>query len=336
MIKDAIQKAVDGTDLSREEAAGAMRAIMSGECTDAQIAGLIVALRMKGETVDEITAFADVMREKATPIHTPSGDVLDVVGTGGDVSHTFNISTAAALVAAGAGCCVAKHGNRSVSSSSGSADVLRELGVNIEADVQTVERCLAEVGIGFLFAPLLHGAMKHAIGPRREMGIRTVFNILGPLTNPARATRQLLGVYDPALLEPIARALGNLGSVRSLVVHGGDGLDELTTTTASRVAELADGEVRIYTIQPGMLGIPQARPEDLTVGSPAESADVIRSVLGGEPGPPRDIVVLNAAAALVAGGKAEDLGQGIRLAAESIDGGAAASALERLVAVSNR
>ncbi|MFW6164060.1 MAG: anthranilate phosphoribosyltransferase, partial [Planctomycetota bacterium] len=265
----------------------------------------------------------------------PTADVLDTCGTGGDASHTFNISTTAALVAAGAGCCVAKHGNRSVSSSSGSADVLRELGVNIEADVTVVERCLAEAGIGFLFAPALHGAMKHAIGPRREMGIRTVFNILGPLTNPARATRQLLGVYDPALLEPVARTLGALGSARCLVVHGGDGLDELTTTAASQVCELADGQLRTYTVQPGMLGLRQARREDLTVGSPVESAEVIRSVLAGTQGPHRDIVTLNAGAALVAGGKAEDLGAGLRLGCESIDSGAAARVLDRLVAVSN-
>ncbi len=334
MIKDAIRKVVEGADLSREEAAAAMNAIMSGECTDAQIAAFCVALRLKGETVEEITACAEVMRAKATRIQAPSADLLDVVGTGGDCAGTFNISTAAALVAAGAGCCVAKHGNRSVSSSSGSADVLRELGVDIEADVPTVERCLAEVGIGFLFAPRLHGAMKHAIGPRREMGIRTVFNILGPLTNPARATRQLLGVYDPALVEPMARVLGNLGSVRCLVVHGGDGLDELTTTAASQVCELAEGQVRRYTVQPGMLGLPQAKPEDLQVSSPAESAEVIRGVLGGAQGPQRDIVVLNAGAALVAGGKADDLGRGLRLAAECIDSGAAARTLERLVAAS--
>ena len=334
-IKAAIAKLVAGSDLSRDEAAASMNAIMSGEATDAQIAAFCVALRLKGETVDEITGCAQGMREKATRITAPCADVLDTCGTGGDASGTFNISTATAIVAAGAGCCVAKHGNRSVSSSSGSADVLRELGVNIEADVPTVERCLAEAGIGFLFAPALHGAMKYAIGPRREMGIRTVFNILGPLTNPARATRQLLGVFDPAWLEPIARVLGNLGSVRCLVVHGEDGLDELTTTAASRVAELADGEVRSYTIHPGMCGLTQAKPEDLQVGSPAESAAAIRDILGGAKGPKRDIVVLNASAALMVAGKAGDLGQGMRLAIESLDGGAAAGVLDRLIAVSN-
>ena len=335
MIKDAIRKVVEGADLSREEAAAAMNAIMSGECTDAQIAAFCVALRLKGETVEEITACAEVMRAKATRIQAPSADLLDVVGTGGDCAGTFNISTAAALVAAGAGCCVAKHGTRSVSSSSGSADVLRELGVDIEADVPTVERCLAEVGIGFLFAPRLHGAMKHAIGPRREMGIRTVFNILGPLTNPARARRQLLGVYDAALLETMARVLANLGSIRSLVVHGDDGLDELTTTTTSHVCELDAGELRSYTVSPADLGLPQARLDDLRVDSPAESAQIIRDVLADKPGPHRDIVVLNAAAALIAAGKAADLPQGMHLAAVTIHSGAAAKALDQMIRITN-
>ena len=336
MIKDTIGKVVGGADLSCDEAAAAMDAIMSGEATDAQIAAFAVALRMKGETVDEITGCARGMREKATRIQAPSPDVLDTCGTGGDASGTFNISTAAALVSAAAGCCVAKHGNRSVSSSSGSADVLRELGVNIEADVPTVERCLRDAGIGFLFAPALHGAMKHAIGPRREMGVRTLFNILGPLTNPAMATRQLLGVYDPALLEMMARVLGNLGSVRCLVVHGEDGLDELTTTAASRVAELHEGAVRSYTVQPGMFGLPQAKLDDLRVDTAQQSAALIRQVLGGAKGPHRDIVVLNAGAALVAADKAADLAAGIALAAQTLDSGAAAGVLARLVELSNQ
>jgi anthranilate phosphoribosyltransferase len=290
---------------------------------------------MKGETVEEITGCARVMRQKATPVHAPSPDVLDTCGTGGDASRTFNVSTAVALVAAGAGCCVAKHGNRCVSSASGSADVLRELGVNIEADVPLVERSLREAGIGFLFAPGLHKAMKHAIGPRREMGIRTVFNILGPLTNPAGAQRQLLGVYDASLLETLAAVLGNLGSVRCLVVHGDDGLDELTTTTTSRVCELDGGTLRSYRVSPEDLGLPRARLEDLRVASPAESAAAIRDVLGGCTGPHRDIVLLNAAAAIVAAGRAGDLAAGLRLAAEAIGSGAAARALGRLVAVTN-
>ena len=335
MIREAIAKLVVGEDLSRDEAIGVMNQIMSGQATDAQIAAFMVALRLKGETVDEISGCAEVMRQKATRITAPCDDVLDVVGTGGDEAHTFNISTAAALVSAAAGCCVAKHGNRSVSSTSGSADVLKALGVNIEADVPTVERCLAEAGVGYLFAPALHGAMKYAIGPRREMGIRTVFNILGPLTNPAMARRQLLGVYDAALLVPMAQVLASLGSTRCLIVHGDDGLDELTTTTASQVCELRAGQVASYAITPADTGLPTASLDDLRVGSAEESAAAIRAVFGGEQGPHRDIVVLNAGAALMVADKAEDLAAGIRLAGEAIDSGAAAATLDKLVAVSN-
>ena len=335
MIREAIAKLVAGADLSVDEAQGAMNEIMSGEATEAQIAAFTVALRLKGETVDEITGCARVMRQKATRIEAPSPDVLDTCGTGGDASGTFNISTAAAVVAAGAGCCVAKHGNRSVSSASGSADVLRELGVNIEAGVPVVERSLREAGIGFLFAPGLHQAMKYAIGPRRQMGIRTVFNILGPLTNPAGARRQLLGVYDPGLLETMASVLGNLGSVRCLIVHGDDGLDELTTTATSHVCELEGGRLRSYVVDPDDLGLPRARLDDLRVGSAAESAAVIRGILSDRAGPHRDIVVLNAAGALVAGGKATDFAEGARLAEEAIRSGAAARVLERLIALTN-
>jgi anthranilate phosphoribosyltransferase len=335
MIREALQKLVSHQDLGCDEAATVMAEIMSGQATDAQIAAFAVALRMKGETVDEITGCARVMREKATRIRIASPDVLDTCGTGGDAAGTFNISTAAALVAAGAGCRVAKHGNRSVSSASGSADVLRELGVKVDAEVTLVERCLAEAGIGFLFAPALHLAMKYAIGPRREMGIRTIFNILGPLTNPAFASRQLLGVYDPKLLETMARVLGNLGSTRCLVVHGDDGLDELTTTTTSRVCELDGGQIRSYTVHGSDYGLREARLDDLRVASPAESAGVIREVLAGKPSPRRDIVLLNAAAALVAAGKAGDLAAGIGLAAEAIDSGSAARVLARLAAITN-
>jgi anthranilate phosphoribosyltransferase len=335
MIREALQKLVSLQHLSCDEAAAVMAEIMSGQATDAQIAAFVVALRMKGETVDEITGCARVMREKATRIRVPSPDVLDTCGTGGDAAGTFNISTAAALVAAGAGCRVAKHGNRSVSSASGSADVLRELGVKVEVEVVIVERCLAEAGIGFLFAPALHLAMKHAIGPRREMGIRTVFNILGPLTNPAFASRQLLGVYDPKLLETMAHVLANLGSTRCLVVHGDDGLDELTTTTTSRVCELDQGHIRSYTVHPADFGVRPACLDDLRVASPAESAGAIREILAGKPGPRRDIVLLNAAAALVAGGKADDLAAGIGLAAEAIDSGSAAHVLGHLVAITS-
>jgi len=315
VIQEAIAHLVEGRNLSRQDAAAAMEEIMSGQATDAQIAAFIVALRMKGETVEEIAGCAEVMRRKATRVAAPSPDALDTCGTGGDASHTFNISTAAALVAAGAGCCVAKHGNRSVSSASGSADVLAELGVNINVGVE--------------------GAMKHAIGPRREMGVRTIFNILGPLTNPAGATRQLLGVYDPPLLETVASVLDALGSVRCLVVHGDDGLDELTTATTSRVCELKQGKLHTYTIAPEDFGLPRARLDDLRVSSPQESAEIIRRVLRGEGGPCRDIVALNAGAAIVAGGKADDLAEGIRLACEAIDSGEAARRLERLAAITS-
>jgi anthranilate phosphoribosyltransferase len=335
MIREAIAMVLDGSDLSAEQATAVMDEIMSGEATDAQIGAFLVALRVKGETVEEITGCAKVMREKATRIAAPFPDVIDTCGTGGDAVGTFNISTATAIVAAGAGCRVAKHGNRSVSSASGSADVLKTLGVNIEAGTDVVERCIAEAGIGFLFAPLLHGAMKYAIGPRREMGVRTIFNILGPLTNPAFATRQVLGVYDAALVEPLAKVLKNLGSVRCLVVHGDDGLDELTTTSTSQVAELRDGEVTCRTVEPEDLGIARARLDDLTVADADESAAAVRGVLAGESGPKRDIVLLNAAAALAAGGKADDLAGGIRLAAEAVDSGAAARVLDKLIATSN-
>lgn len=335
MISEAISKLVSREPLSAAEAQAAMDQIMSGGATDAQIAAFAVALRMKGETVDEIVGCARAMRARATRIQAPRADVLDTCGTGGDARGTFNISTAAALVAAGAGCCVAKHGNRGVSSSCGSADVLRELGVKIDAPVAAVERSLREAGIGFLFAPALHGAMKHAIGPRREMGIRTIFNILGPLTNPAEARYQLLGVYDAGLVATMAAVLADLGCVRCLVVHGDDGLDELTTTTTSQACEVRAGRLLPLTIRPEDAGLPRARLDDLRVSGAAESARVIREVLGGRHGPPRDIVVLNAAAALVAAEKAGDLRQGCLRAAAAIDEGAAAQALERLIAITN-
>ncbi len=254
MIKEAISKVVDGENLTEEEAIATMNEIMSGEATPAQIASFITALRLKGETIEEITGCARVMREKATRISTNHPLVVDTCGTGGDGAHTFNISTTAAFVVAGAGVPVAKHGNRSVSSSCGSADVLKALGVNIEVEPDVVSNCINEIGIGFLFAPLLHGAMKYAIGPRREIGIRTIFNILGPLTNPASAQAQVLGVYDGSLTEPLAQVLNNLGSTRVFVVHGEDGLDEITTTTNTRISELADGVVRTYTLSPTEFG----------------------------------------------------------------------------------
>ena len=335
MIQDAIQQLIAGRDLDRETATAVMDQIMSGEATDAQIGGFLVALRCKGETEDEVAGFTEVMRAKATRISGGRPPLLDTCGTGGDASGTFNISTTAAFVAAGAGCTVAKHGNRAISSRCGSADVLAELGVNIEADPARVGVCLDEAGIGFLFAQALHGAMKHAIGPRRELGTRTVFNTLGPLTNPAGATRHLMGVFAPELTELQARVLGALGSERAFVVHGLDGLDEITLTGPSRVSELAGGEVRTYEIEPGDFGIDRAEAAALEGGDPAANAAILREVLDGGSGPRTDVVLLNAAAALAAAGVAADLAGGIEAARESIASGRARQALDRLVEVSN-
>ena len=335
MIQDAIQQLIAGHDLDRETATAVMDQIMSGEATDAQIGGFLVALRCKGETEDEVAGFTEVMRAKATRISGGRAPLLDTCGTGGDASGTFNISTTAAFVAAGAGCTVAKHGNRAISSRCGSADVLAELGVNIEADPARVGVCLDEAGIGFLFAQALHGAMKHAIGPRRELGTRTVFNTLGPLTNPAGATRHLMGVFAPELTELQARVLGSLGSERAFIVHGLDGLDEITLTGPSRVSELADGEVRTYEIEPGDFGIDRAGAEALKGGDPAENAAILREVLDGGSGPRTDVVLLNAAAALAAAGVAADLAGGVETARDSIASGRARACLDRLVEVSN-
>ncbi|MBI5467494.1 MAG: anthranilate phosphoribosyltransferase, partial [Deltaproteobacteria bacterium] len=302
----------------------------------AQIGSFITALRMKGETVAEITGAARVMREKATRIEAPGDNVVDTCGTGGDESMTFNISTAAAFVASGAGVTVAKHGNRSVSSKCGSADVLKSLGVNIEAEVSRVEECIREAGIGFLFAPLLHGAMKYAAPVRRELGIRSIFNILGPLTNPAGAKRQLLGVYDPALTDILAMVLFNLGSVHAFIVRGEDGLDEITLTGETRVTELKDGSVRTYHIKPEDFGFERCSPADLKGGDPEVNAGIILGVLGGGKGPARDIVLLNSAAAIVAGGKAGRIEEGIALAHGSIDSGEALGKLEKLKRITNR
>ncbi len=335
MIRETIQKVVDGQDLTERETVDTMNEIMSGEATPAQVASFITALRIKGETIEEITGAARVMREKSTKIHTKHPFVIDTCGTGGDGAHTFNISTTSAFVVAGTGIPVAKHGNRAASSQSGGADVLKALGVNIEIGPEQVGACINDVGIGFLFAVTLHGAMRYAIGPRQEIGIRTIFNALGPLTNPAGAQAQVLGVYTPALTEPLAHVLKNFGTHRAFVVHGGDGLDEITTTTTTQVSELADGAVNTYTLDPTELGIPTAQPSDLKGGAPEENAEMTLSVLRGETGPKRDIVLLNAAAAIVAGGKAEDLTAGLAVAAESIDSGRALEKLEGLKAKSN-
>ena len=333
-IQEAIAKVIEGADLSRGEMTDAMNQIMSGEATDAQIGAFLIALRVKGECVDEIAGAASVMREKATPIATRHDVIVDTCGTGGDHSGTFNISTAAAFVAAGAGLCVAKHGNRAATSQCGSADVLGALGVNIEASPETVSRCLDDVGIGFLFAISLHGAMKYAIGPRREIGARTIFNALGPLSNPAGATRQVVGVYSPALTETLAGVLGTLGAERAFVVHGSDGLDEMTLTGPTRVSELKNGSVSTYDVLPGDFGLMQAPADALKGGDADYNAEITRSILNGEEGPRRDIVLLNAAAAIVAGDKARDLNEGVQIAAEVIDSGKALEKLEGLVAAS--
>jgi anthranilate phosphoribosyltransferase len=334
-IREAIGGLVEGQSLTEFEANEVMGQIMTGRATPAQIGGFLIALRQKGETVAEVTGFARAMRRNALAIQSHHPLVVDTCGTGGDGRGTFNISTAAALVVAGAGLPVAKHGNRSVSSMCGSADVLGELGVRLDLPHEKVAACLDEVGIGFLFAPSFHPAMKHAIGPRREMGVRTVFNILGPLTNPAGAQVQVLGVYDGALTEMMAQVLNALGSRGAFVVHGADGLDELSTTGPNRVTRLEDGRVRTYSLDPRDLGLPRATLDDLKGGAARENAALIRDVLDGETGPRRDVVLLNAAACLVAGKAANDLPQGLARAAASIDSGAARAKLASLVAFGN-
>ncbi len=348
IITEAVRALVDRRDLSRLEAAAAMEAIMSGAATNAQIAAFLTALRMKGETVEELIGFAQVMRQKAVKVRARDAEdlvgqtgtdremLIDTCGTGGDASGTFNVSTATAFVVAGAGLRVAKHGNRSVSSLCGSADVVETLGISIELSPAKVARCVDEVGIGFLYAPLLHTAMKHVMAARREMGVRTVFNMLGPLTNPAGANAQVIGVYAATLTEPLARVLAELGTIRAFVVHGADGLDEISNTGESHIAEVHEGVVRSSRVRPEDFGMPRAAIADLQGGDRQENADIIRRILGGEMGPRRDIVLMNAAAALVAGGKARDLKEGVALGAQSIDSRAAARKLEALVAFSRR
>ncbi len=329
-IKEAIQKVVDGTHLTEAEAERVMAEIMQGEASAAQIGAYLIALRMKGETVDEITGSARAMREKAIRIRANDSLVVDTCGTGGDRSHTFNISTTAAFVVAGSGIMVAKHGNRSVSSSCGSADVLKALGVAIELTPLQVETCLNEIGIGFLFAPLFHTAMQHATGPRREIGLRTLFNLLGPLTNPADATIQVVGVYAPELTDLVGQVLMKLGSRHCYVVHGEDGLDEITTTGRTKICEGKEGRIQCYHIEPKDFGMPVARLADLKGGTADVNAKITTTVLRGEKGPPRDIVLLNAAPALVACGKAKTLQEAVKLAASVIDSGAAMEKLEAL------
>ena len=331
MIREAIAGIVRGEDLRETEMMSVMKEIMEGEATPAQIAAFMTALRIKGETVDEVTGAARIMRQKATRIDARSSVVVDTCGTGGDGQSTFNISTTAAFVVAAAGLTVAKHGNRAVSSGCGSADVLEALGVKIDAAPEIVEECLQQIGIGFLFAPRLHGAMKYAISPRREIGIRTIFNMLGPLTNPAGATAQLIGVYDPKLTEMFAGVLKNLGTKRAFIVHGANGLDEATVTGPTRVAELKEGLITTYDINPVELFGGISDSTDLRGGDAEANARITTAILSGEPGARRGIVVLNAALAIVAGGKSGTIKEGIAVAEGCIDSGAALKKLRELI-----
>jgi anthranilate phosphoribosyltransferase len=333
-MKQYLQKLIARENLTQGEMSEAFDLIMSGQATQAQIGALLVGLRMKGETVDEIAGGASSMRRHAVFIDCGGAQVVDTCGTGGDGSHTFNISTTTAFVVAGAGVPVAKHGNRAITSKCGSADLLAELGVNIEAKPETVENCVREAGIGFLFAPKLHPAMKHAMGPRKELGVRTIFNMLGPLTNPAGAKGQIIGVFAAELTETFANVLRLLGSRRAFIAHGHDGMDEITTTTTTRISELADGRVRTYDFDPIPYIGEYASVQDLAGGDPATNAGITRKVLSGDKGPQRDIVCVNAAAAIVAGGKAKDIKEGWDLARKSIDSGNAMKALEMLIKVS--
>src|SRR5437762_550221 len=335
LITEALKTLVERRDLTRIEAAAAMEAIMSGAATNAQIAAFLTALRMKGETVEELIGFAQVMRQKAVRVRTRGTEaaasltgtdremLIDTCGTGGDASGTFNVSTATAFVVAGAGLKVAKHGNRSASSLCGSADVVETLGVNLELSAAQVGRCVDEVGIGFLYAPLLHTAMKHVMAARREVGFRTVFNLLGPLTNPAGANAQIIGVAAASLTEPLARVLAELGTLRALVVHGADGLDEISSTGETRISEVREGMVRTFTVRPEDFDLPRSSLADLRGGDREQNAEIIRALLGGAPGPRRDIVLMNASAALVVGAHAHDLKEGAATAASAIDSGAA-------------
>nr|VFJ66709.1 MAG: anthranilate phosphoribosyltransferase [Candidatus Kentron sp. FM]VFJ70397.1 MAG: anthranilate phosphoribosyltransferase [Candidatus Kentron sp. FM]VFK08305.1 MAG: anthranilate phosphoribosyltransferase [Candidatus Kentron sp. FM] len=335
-IASAIRKVTEHQDLTGQEMTEVMGTIMSSEATPAQIGGFLIGLRMKGETADEIAAAATVMRALATPVEVSGEHLVDTCGTGGDASGTFNISTVSALVAAAAGARVAKHGNRAVSGKSGSADVLEAAGVNLELRPAQVAHCIEEIGVGFLFAPRHHAAMRHVIGPRREMAVRTIFNLLGPLTNPAGAPNQLLGVFSETWVEPIAQVLLRLGARHALVVHAEDGLDEISISAPTRVAELTDGRINVYTLTPEQFGITRADMEAIVVDSVDESLFLIYMVLNGEQGPANDIVALNAGAAIFAAGVSESLAQGIEKAREAIASGRAKEKLEALVAFSGR
>ena len=336
MFPPLIEKLRRQEDLTTEEAAAAMSAIMRGEAAPAQIAGLLVGLSIKGERPTELVGFAQTMRANAVPITPPKGPVFDTCGTGGDRSGTFNISTASAIVLAACNMRIAKHGNRSVSSQCGSADVLEALGVNIQAAPAIVEQCLSEVGVAFLFAPTFHPAMKHAAQARKDLGVRTAFNLLGPLTNPARPSRQIVGVPRPELTELLARSLSLLGSERAWVVHGADGLDELSTTGYTKVSESRGHSVQTFYVHPADFGLAKASPESLKGGDAAKNAAIVKAVLSGDAGPQRDVVLLNAGAALFVAGVADTVKSGIATAAAAIDSGAAMDVLNKLIAVSNR
>lgn len=331
----AIRAVTEERHLTAEEMRAVMRLIMTGAATPAQIGGFLIGLRMKGETVEEIAAAAEVMRELATPVHVTGEHIVDIVGTGGDGVGSFNISTASALVAAAAGAQVAKHGNRAASSKSGSADLLEAAGVKLDLTPEQVEACVREVGVGFMFAPLHHSAMRHAIGPRREMAVRTIFNVLGPLTNPAGAPNQVVGVFSAELVEPLAQVLNRLGSHHAIVVHSQEGLDEISASAPTLIAELRDGVISSYTIAPEDFGLARCRLDEVQVDSVAASLALIRSVLANRPGPARDVVALNAGAALYVAGLAGSHQAGVELASQLLADGAAARVLDRLVVFSN-
>jgi len=331
----AIRAVTERQDLTGEQMQAVMKTIMTGGASQAQIGGFLVGLRMKGETVEEIAAAARVMRELATPVKVQGDHLVDTCGTGGDAAHTFNISTTSAFVVAAAGGRVAKHGNRSISSKCGSADILEAAGVNLNLTAEQVATCVQEAGVGFMFAPAHHSAMKHAIGPRKEMGVRTIFNVLGPLTNPAGAPNQVIGVFADSWVEPLAQVLGQLGSRHVLVVHSRDGLDEISIGAPSKVAELKDGQVRVFEITPEQFGMTPTDIGVLKVETVDASLAMMKNVLSGQPGPARDIVALNAGAALYAAGVAGDLAAGVRLAGETLAQGKAMAKLEQLVAISN-
>lgn len=331
MFKDILEKVINRQDLSEEEMIDIMNSMMNGELEEAQTGAFLVALRMKGETEEEITGAAKVMRDKAKTINVKKDSSVDTVGTGGDKSNTFNISTISAIIAASAGATVVKHGNRSVSSKCGSADALEALGINLSMSVENIEKCVNEVGMGFLFAPEFHSSMKNAIGPRKKLGVRTIFNILGPITNPARVENQIMGVFDESLTEVAANVLKNLGVKRALVVHGMDGLDEITTTADTKISELINGEIKTYYINSKDFNMQAAKSEDLVGGDAKENAQIIKDILNGEKGPKRDIAILNTAAVLYVTGGAASIEEGIKLSNEAIDSGKALNKLNELI-----